>query len=269
MIMDAAHSVEEDLFIAIILVAIVMFFFLHSLRNSLIVMIAVPISIISSFIGMNLLGYTLNLMTLLAMSLVIGVLVDDAIVVLENIYRHLEMGKTPFQAALDGAREIGLSVVSITLVLVVVFLPIALSDSFVSPVIGPFAMVIVISVFMSLLVAFTIVPLLASRYSKLEEVGKKSFLNSILIAFENSIDKFAGAIGNILKWSLEHKWSTLGIATVLFFASIMLVGGGFIGSEFAGAGDMGECIIMLEYPKDYDLQHNNLMTRKIEEKHVI
>ena len=200
-IMDAAKSVAKDLTIAIILVTFIMLFFLHSGRNAIIVMIAVPLSLVSSFLGMSLFGYTLNLMTLLAMSLVIGTLVDDAIVVLENIYRHLEMGKNRMQATIDGVKEIGLSVVSITLVLVVVFLPVAVSKSMISPIIAQFAMVVVISVVLSLLVAFTVVPLLTSRFSKLEHLDRKTLWGKIISTFERGIDRFSNLIQHTLVWS--------------------------------------------------------------------
>src|SRR5690606_22677510 len=112
-------------------VAFVMLFFLHSYRNALIVMVAIPTSLIATFIGMMMLGYSLNLMSLLALSLVVGILVDDAIVVIENIHRHMEMGKNRVKASYDGAREIGFTVTAITLVIVVVFLPIAMSSGLV------------------------------------------------------------------------------------------------------------------------------------------
>lgn len=264
-IIDAANSVRFDLILAVILVTLVMLFFLHSIRNAVIVMIAVPLSIVSTFIGMEFLGYTLNLITLLALSLVIGTLVDDAIVVLENIYRHLEMGKNRLQATIDGIREIGLSVVSITLVLVVVFFPVALSKSIISPVIAPFAMVIVISIIISLLVAFTVVPLLTSRFSKLESSGRKTGWNRIITGFEKGMTAFTNAIQQLLQWSLRRKWITMGIAALLFIGSLMLITGGFIGSELMNMGDTGECIVKVEYPKNYTIEQNNLMTRRIEE----
>lgn len=264
-ILEAAKSVGKDLTLAIIFVTIIMLFFLHSGRNAIIVMIAVPLSLVSSFIGMSLFGYTLNLMTLLAMSLVIGTLVDDAIVVLENIYRHLEMGKNRVQATIDGIKEIGLSVVSITLVLVVVFLPVALSKSMISPIIAPFAMVVVISVILSLLVAFTVVPLLTSRFAKLEHLDRKTLWGKTISVFEAGIDRFSNFIQHLLTWSLQHKWITMGTASLMFFGSVMLVTGGFIGTEVFNAGDMGECVVTVEYPQNYTLQQNNIATQKIEE----
>src|SRR5690606_11321517 len=125
--LEAADGVMHDLMIAIVLVALIMLLFLHSFRTAIIVMVSVPMSIIATLTAMYLFGFSLNLMSLLALSLVVGILVDDAIVVIENIYRHLEMGKSKFQAAYDGVREIGTTVVSITLVIIAVFLPIALT----------------------------------------------------------------------------------------------------------------------------------------------
>ena len=136
-IKDAADSVSKDLINAIILVTILMILFLHSGRNAMIVMISVPLALIGTFIGIQLMGYTLNLMTLLALSLIIGTLVDDAIVVLENVYRHLEMGKKAWQATLDGVKEVNITVISTSLVLIVVFLPVALSQSIITPIIAP------------------------------------------------------------------------------------------------------------------------------------
>ena len=130
--LDAADAVIHDLILAVVLVAAIMLLFLHSLRNSIIVMIAIPLSLIATFIGMSLFGFTLNLMSLLGLSLVVGILVDDAIVVIENIYRHMEMGKSKIQAAYDGVKEIGFTVVSITMVIVVVFLPIAMTTGLIS-----------------------------------------------------------------------------------------------------------------------------------------
>src|SRR5690606_23698164 len=125
--LTAANNVIHDLIVAVVLVGFIMLFFLHSLRNAAITMIAIPLSLIGTFVGLLLMGYTLNLMSLLGLSLVVGILVDDAIVVIENIHRHMEMGKGKVRAAFDGAKEIGFTVTAITLVIVVVFLPIAMS----------------------------------------------------------------------------------------------------------------------------------------------
>lgn len=134
-------SVIEDLLMAVLLVTLVILVFLHNWRNALIVMLVVPVSLVGTFIGMYLFHFTLNLMSLLGLSVVIGVLVDDAIVVIENVYRHIEMGKKPLKATIDAMNEIGLTVVTVTIVLVVVFLPIALTNSLVSDILRQFCSV--------------------------------------------------------------------------------------------------------------------------------
>src|SRR5690606_33736001 len=239
--LSAANSVIKDLFIAILLVAFVCLFFLHSFRNALIVMLTIPISLISTFIGIFLLRYTLNLMSLLGLSLVVGILVDDAIVVIENIHRHLEMGKNRVRAAYDGTREIGFTVMAITMVIVVVFLPIALSTGLVSNIISQFCMTVVIATLLSLLASFTIVPWLSSRYGKLEVITNRTFFGRIILRFEKGLERFTQWITGILEWSLRHKLATLLIVTGLFFGTIFgLFGGGFIGFEFFSKIDKGE-----------------------------
>lgn len=263
--LQSANAVVFDLFLAIVLVAVVMLFFLHSFRNAVIVMVAIPASLIATFIGINLLGYTLNLMSLLGLSLVVGILVDDAIVVIENIYRHMEMGKNKVRASLDGAKEIGFTVVSITMVIVVVFLPIAMSTGMVSNILREFCMVVVIATLLSLLASFTIVPLLTSRFGKLERVSNTSFVGRFILWFEAQLVNFTKWITGILNWSLNHKFITLLIVAALFFSSFVLIIKGYIGSEFFAQGDRGEFLVQIEMPKDASIEQTNLMTRKAEE----
>lgn len=262
--MEAASSVMNDLMFAIILVALVMLVFLHGIRNAIMVMVAIPISLVISFVGMQLLGYSLNLMTLLAMSLVIGILVDDAIVVLENIYRHMEMGKNRADATLDGRSEIGYTAIAITLVDVVVFLPIGLSKSMVEPILSPFALVVVINTLLSLLVAFTIVPMVSSRFAKLSVLDKSRFPGNFFSWFEKLIDKLGNLLHNILIWGFRHKVATLGIATLLFISSVMLIPLGFVGQEIFGLGDAGEFVINVELAPDATLKETNLKVLEIE-----
>ena len=262
--LQAADAVVHDLLIAVLLVAFVMLFFLHSIRNSLIVMVSIPASLIATFIGIYLMGYTLNLMSLLGLSLVVGILVDDAIVVLENIYRHMEMGKNKVRAAYDGTAEIGGTVVSITLVIVVVFLPIALSSGLVSNIITQFCVTVIISTLLSLVASFTIIPWLSSRYGKLEHIEGKNLFGRIILGFESYLTRFINWISGLLTWCLDHYKTTLAIVLVLFFSSIALVPAGFIGGEFFAASDSGEFLVQIEMPKDASLEQTNFMTQKAE-----
>ncbi len=261
---EAVDAVVHDLGLAIILVALVMLVFLHTLRNSLIIMVAIPASLVSTFIGMYLFDFTLNLMTLLAMSLVIGILVDDSIVVLENIYRHMEMGKDRRKASLDGRNEIGFTALSITLVDVVVFVPLALSGGIVGNIMGQFAWVVVFSTLMSLVVSFTITPMLASRFAKVSNLSGKSFIGVFFLGFEKTLHNLTDTYTRLLRWSLRHKAIVLSVTTLLFFGSFALVGGGFIGTAFFGNSDRGEFIIQLELPKDATLKETNIAAQKAE-----
>ncbi|MDD2820246.1 MAG: efflux RND transporter permease subunit [Flavobacterium sp.] len=262
--LEAADSVVHDLLIAVFLVAFVMLFFLHSIRNSLIVMVSIPASLIATFIGIYLLGYTLNLMSLLGLSLVVGILVDDAIVVLENIYRHMEMGKSRIRASYDGTAEIGGTVTSITLVIVVVFLPIAMSSGMVSNIITQFCVTVIISTLLSLLASFTIIPWLSSRYGKLEHIEGKNLFGRIILGFESYLTRFINWVSQLLTWSLDHYKTTLAIVLLLFFSSIALIPAGFIGGEFFAASDSGEFLVQIEMPKDASLEQTNFMTQKAE-----
>jgi len=264
--LEAADSVVHDLLIAVLLVAFVMLFFLHSIRNSLIVMVSIPASLIATFIGIYLLGYTLNLMSLLGLSLVVGILVDDAIVVLENIYRHMEMGKNRVRAAYDGTAEIGGTVVSITLVIVVVFLPIAMSTGLVSNIITQFCVTVIISTLLSLLASFTIIPWLSSRYGKLEHIEGKNLFGRIILGFESYLTRFTNWVSGLLEWCLDHYIKTILVVLVLFLTStIGLMSGGFIGGEFFAASDSGEFLVQIEMPKDASLEQTNFMTQKAED----
>jgi len=264
LIKDAANGVARDILMAIILVTAIMILFLRSGRNALIVMISVPLSMVATIIGVTLLNYTLNLMTLLALSLIIGTLVDDAIVVLENVYRHLEMGKTRWKATLEGVKEVSLTVVSTSLVLIVVFFPVALSESIISPIIAPFAMVVVLAVLVSTFTALTLIPLLMSRFSKLGQNGKRSLWAKLVAVFESWVERFGDFIIHLLCRVLRNLTWTFVIITLLFISSLALVGTGFIGNEFISMGDVGEGILTVEYPKQFTLKQNNLATQEIE-----
>mgnify|MGYP003322391559 CR=1 FL=1 len=184
---DSIKSVLVDLILAIVLVTLVILFFLHNWRNALIVMLVVPLSLIGAFIGMWLFDFTLNLMSLLGLSVVIGVLVDDAIVVIENVYRHMEMGKSAIQATKDAMAEIGFTVITVTIVLIIVFLPIALTNSLVSDILRQFCGVIVFAIIFSLLAALTLVPLMTSRFGKLSVLDENKTWGRVMAGFERAI----------------------------------------------------------------------------------
>lgn len=262
---ESVDAVLHDLELAVILVAAVMLLFLHSLRNAFIVLIAIPASLISTFVAMYMLGYTLNLMTLLAMSLVIGILVDDSIVVLENIYRHLQMGKNRRQAALDGRNEIGFTALAITLVDVVVFSPVMFIEGTISDILRQFSAVVVVSTLMSLFVCFTLTPWLASRFAKEVKLNPKNLFQAVLIWFEKRVTIFTEQYVKLVGWSLRHKIIAGLVVIGIFIASMTTMGLGIVGQEFVAQGDQGKFMIKLKYDKSATFEENNTTTLKIEQ----
>lgn len=260
----AVDSVVFDLILAVILVSLVMLLFLRSLRNSVIVLVAIPTSLITAFAVMWILGYTLNLMTLLAMSLIIGILVDDATVVLENIQRHLDMGKEKRKASMDGRMEIGFSAVSITLVDVVVFLPILFLQVFVADMLKQFSVVVITSTLTSLLVGFTLTPWLASRIGKKEDLQPTNLFNRFLLGFEHQLQQFINWYGKTLQWVLNHKLIFTGFVVLLFIGTAVMMKQGIIGKELISTGDQGKFRLGLEFDKSTSIQQNNLVSEKIE-----
>lgn len=261
---DAANGVKFDLALAVVLVAIVMLLFLHSFRNSFIVMLAIPASILSTFVVMFALGYTLNLMTLLGLSLVVGILVDDSIVVIENIHHHLEKGEEPRTAAVNGRNEIGFAALSITMVDVVIFVPLAVTGGLIGNIIREFSVVVVISTLLSLFVSFTMTPLLASRISRIEEMTDGTFIGRFAIRFEKYFRRLIANYLQVLKWSLNNRWKVVTISAVLFIAALSLAPLGFIGAEFITQSDRGEFAVTIETPSDYSLDNTNFVTQKVE-----
>jgi HAE1 family hydrophobic/amphiphilic exporter-1 len=260
----AVNSVVFDLILAVILVSLVMLLFLRSFRNSLIVLVAIPTSLVTAFAAMWLLGYTLNLMTLLAMSLIIGILVDDATVVLENIQKHLDKGKDKRSAALDGRMEIGFAALSITLVDVVVFLPILFLQVFVADMLKQFSVVVVTSTLTSLLVGFTLTPWMASRIGKKEDLQPTNFFNRFLLWFEIQLENFNEWYGRRLEWVLSHKLAFTGIVIVLFAMTLGIMKQGIIGKELISTGDQGKFRMALEFDKSTSIHQNNLIAQMIE-----
>jgi HAE1 family hydrophobic/amphiphilic exporter-1 len=241
-------DVRRDLGLAILMVSIVLFLFLHSFRNSLIVLLSIPTSLITAFFFMYLLDYTLNMVSLMALALVIGILVDDSIVVLENIHRHQELGEEPVSAAIKGRSEIGFAAIAITLVDVVVFLPISLVGGMVGRIFGEFGITIVVSTLVSLFVSFTLTPMLAAKWSRLLRHTRETFVGRFIDRIEGWQDRMGEGYGRALEWALGHRRTILWISGGLLAASLALVPLGLIGSEFMTSVDRGEFAVNIDMP---------------------
>jgi HAE1 family hydrophobic/amphiphilic exporter-1 len=262
--LHAADAVMFDLMLAVIIVGIVMLAFLHSFRSSMFVLVALPASIIPTFIAMYFLGFSLNLMTLMALSLVVGILVDDSIVVLENIYRHMEMGSDRRKAALEGRNEIGFTALSITLVDVVVFLPLAMAGGMIGSILREFSLVVVISTLMSLFVSFTITPLLASRFGKLEHLRGDTLWGRINVGFERFIDNIKEVYGELLQKVLRKKRWLLSGTILLIIGAVALVPMGFIGAAFIPKADQSDLILNMELEPTATIYKTNMLVQQAE-----
>lgn len=261
----SANAVMKDIILAIIIVSLIMLLFLHSMRSSSFVLVALPASMIPTFMLMNMMGMSLNLMTLMALSLVVGILVDDSIVILENIMRHMEMGKNKRQATIEGRAEIGFTAVAITSVDVVVFFPMALVSGLIGNILREFALVVVFSTLLSLLVCFTLTPLLASRWGKVAELNDKTLMGKIGIWFEKLVVHSRDTYTKILKWSLHHKRYIFGSVILMFVGTGLLFAGGFIGFSFISQGDQGELIVKLELDPTATVFQTNKVAQEAED----
>ena len=220
---SALHDVNRSLMEGIFLVVVIVFLFLHSARSTFVVALAIPTSIFATFIPMRALGFSLNMMTMLALALVVGILVDDSIVVLENIYRHLKMGKPPAVAALDGRSEIGLAAITITFTDVVVFVPIAFMSGIVGQFFRQFGLTVAIATLFSLFVSFTLTPMLASKWLKPEGEGTedepRALTGRLFAAFDRFYSGLDARYRRLLAWALNNRMLTVVIGT----ASLLVV----------------------------------------------
>jgi HAE1 family hydrophobic/amphiphilic exporter-1 len=247
------------------MVAAVLFLFLHSFRNSIIVLLSIPTSLISTFFFMYLFGYTLNILSLMALALVIGILVDDSIVVLENIHRHQENGEEPVQAAINGRSEIGFAAIAITLVDVVVFLPISLIGGMVGKIFSEFGITIVVSTLLSLFVSFTLTPLLASRWMRIIEHVKGGWMQKITDGLEAWQNRLGERYRKILAWSLDHRRTIVTISTILLLISIAFIPLGLIGTEFLSDPDRGDFAVNIDLPLGTTIEKTDQAIKKIEQ----
>jgi hydrophobic/amphiphilic exporter-1 (mainly G- bacteria), HAE1 family len=257
-------DVKETILIGILLCVFVVFWFLGSFRSTLITGLALPNSLLGGFILMYAMGFSINIMTLLALSLAVGLLIDDAIVVRENIFRHLEMGKPPIQAAIDGTKEVTLAVVATTLVVIAVFGPVAFVPGIIGQFFKQFGLTVVFTMIISLFDALTVAPMLSAyMIKKHEERGKTGLINRALAAFDRFQTKLEDIYEASLRWTVEHRKTVLAGAVLTFFLSIF-VGGAFIPKTFLPPNELGEYTVSVEMPVGTSLEGTNNFSKQVE-----
>ncbi|UCC80127.1 MAG: efflux RND transporter permease subunit [Candidatus Zixiibacteriota bacterium] len=263
---ESLHDVQVTIFFAGALAILAIFLFLANVPSTVITAIAIPTSIIATFTAMRFLDFTLNMMSLMALSLSVGLLIDDAIVVIENIYRHLDTGESRVEAARNGTAEIGLAVMATTFSIVVVFLPVAFMSGIVGRFFYQFGMTIAVAVMVSLFVAFTLTPMLSSKFLQKEKPVKRESRNPVtrvLFYWNYFFRRFGDIYGIVLAWTLKHRLITVVLAISGFLLSFFLAGQ-FLSSEFLPQSDRSELYISFEARAGSSLERSSELAGRLE-----
>lgn len=257
------NEVQKHLIYGGFFAALAVLLFLKSARITLISALAIPTSIITTFAIMKLFNFTFNNMTMLALSLSVGILIDDAIIVIENIHRHIEEGMSPREAASFATSEIALAVMATTMAIVAIFLPVAFMKGIIGKFFLQFALTVVFAVIISLFVSFTLTPMMASRYLKSRESGVRSQESKLSNAFEKAYKKTEELYRGLLKIALNHRIKVLVIAAGIFVFSLFITS--FLGKEFIPPEDQSRFIVRLQSPVDYSVNEVDRMFKQAED----
>ena len=261
---NSVASVEETLLEGAALTVLVVFVFLNSWRSTVITGLALPVSVLASFVAIWAAGFTLNTMSLLGLSLAIGILIDDAIVVRENIVRHVEMGKSHFQAALEGTSEIGMAVTATTLSIVVVFIPVAFMPGIAGQWFKPFGLTIACSVLVSLFVSFSLDPMLSAYWPDPHmRLADRPLLSRLLGRFNLWFDRRADNYKSVIAWALDHRLSMVGLALAAFWGALAVPYVGLVGSQFAPDIDESEFILIVDTPPGSNLEYTRRKSQEV------
>jgi len=262
----SVSNVANNAILGGILAVFILFVFLKNIRTTLIIATAIPISIIATFVMVYFAGISLNIVSLGGLALGVGMLVDNAIVVLENIYRHRNEGYSRIEAALYGTQEVGNAILASTLTTIVVFLPIAFTEGMAAQIFKELALTITFSLLASLIVALSFIPMLSSKLLKMvkpHEVSRSKLLSKILDKWDDAISSIDRFYQKILIWVLKHKVRTIVIVFAIFIFSLLLIP--IIGSEFMPAMDQGMFTVDIEMPKGSLLEKTNEVSKKLED----
>ncbi|MGH2452687.1 MAG: efflux RND transporter permease subunit [bacterium] len=264
LIRDSVADVQGNLILGSILATVVVFLFLHSLRSTIIIALALPAAIVATYIPMFFFGFSLNMLSLLALAIAIGLMIDNAIVVNENISRHVEFEATPAEAARRGAQEIELAVLASNLANVAVFIPIAFTRGLVGQFFRQFGLTVVFANLFSILIGFTLTPMLSARWLRRAEV-RAGRLPRVFQAWDRVFEGASARYGRWLTWALTHRAVVLIVAALLFVGSLGLVASPLIGKEFFPAVDFGQFQVTLTMPPGTSLAVTDRATRQVEQ----
>jgi len=249
-IRNSVDDVQKTLLEGAALTVLIVFLFLNSWRSTVITGLTLPVSVIASFLAIYAFGFTLNIMTLMALSLAIGILIDDAIVVRENIVRHVERGEDHYTAARKGTAEIGFAVLATTLSVIAVFVPVAFMKGIVGRFFFPFGITVAFAVLVSLFVSFTLDPMLSSLWYDPQAEGgaPRGPIGRVLVKFNESFHGLGQRYRRVIAWALDHRVATMGIAVAAFVAAMSLFGLGLVGGQFMPNSDNEQTALSIETP---------------------
>jgi HAE1 family hydrophobic/amphiphilic exporter-1 len=249
-IRNSVDDVQKTLLEGAGLTILIVFLFLNSWRSTVITGLTLPVSVIASFLAIYAFGFTMNVMTLMGLSLAIGILIDDAIVVRENIVRHVERGEDHFTAAHNGTSEIGFAVLATSLCVIAVFIPVAFMKGIVGRFFFPFGITVAFAVLVSLFVSFTLDPMLSSLWYDPQAEGgaKRGPIGRALERFNNSFHALGQRYRRLIAWSLSHRLATLGLAAAAFVGAMSLFGLGLVGGQFMPNSDNEQTALSIETP---------------------
>lgn len=265
-IKDNVRDVRGHIVFGGLMAVLIIFIFMRDWRSTLISALALPTSVIATFFFMWVVGFTINMMTLMALSLVIGILIDDAVVVRENIYRHMELGADPMTAAREGTSEIGLAVMATTFTILAVFLPVGFMTGIVGQFFKSFALTIAFAVAMSLLVAFTLDPMLSSRFVRFvpPEERMRTRMGRFLERWGAYYDRIDRRYHRVLAWALQRPWTVVAVAVLVFLASLSTLG--MMGTEFVPVEDRGQFEVVAELPPGTSFEQSVELTAALEKQ---
>jgi hydrophobic/amphiphilic exporter-1 (mainly G- bacteria), HAE1 family len=261
----ALNGVKVTIIEGALLTVFIVFLFLHSWRSTIITGLTLPISVIATFVAVYMFGFTLNFLTLMALSLCIGLLIDDAIVVRENIVRHLGMGKDHHRAAREGTDEIGLAVMATTFAIVAVFIPVAFMKGIIGRFFYQFGITVAVAVLVSLFVSFTLDPMLSAIWRDPPGTRFRYFpwLGRMMDRIEHGVERVHVFYGRLLEWALTNRKKVLALALAIFISSFFILP--LVGTEFVPESDEGRTSFRLTTPVGSSLAYTDAKTRQVEE----
>ncbi|MBN2134393.1 MAG: efflux RND transporter permease subunit [Acidobacteria bacterium] len=256
---EAVNDINTSILYGGIFAILVILLFFRNISATVIAALSIPVSLISAFMVMSVLGFTMNMMSMMGLALSVGILIDDSIVVIENIFRHREMGEKRIDAAINGTSEIGLAVTAATMTIIAVFVPVAFMSGIMGQFFYEFGLTVAGAVMVSLFVSFWLTPMLSSKFLR-----RKHKFTAFDVRFEKGMESLNKAYSRSLEWALNNRWKVVSISIALILVVFIMAGAGVIKSEFMTSMERTEFVLNIETPIGFTVEQTDMKTREIE-----